>query len=77
MQCEVAKKQTEIARIWAQENNKQDQSQKSKAGLLWDDNDFNSLKMDALCLPLDVVPPEEGQRKKTQVFCTWNEKWEN
>ncbi len=46
-------------------NNKQDLAQKAKAVLLWDDKDFNTVKMDALCLIFDVSPPEELQRWKT------------
>ncbi len=76
MRSEVAKKQAAIAGIHAQENNKQDKAEKAKAGLLWDDDDFKTLKMDALCLPLDVAPPEEVQRRTTRVFCAWIENWE-
>ncbi len=65
IRTDIAMKQAAIAGIHAQENNNQDQANKAKAGLLWDDNDFDTLKMDALCLPLDVAPAEEVLRRKT------------
>ncbi len=71
MQSEVAKKQAAIAGIHVQENNKQDKAEKAKAGVLWDDKDFKTLKMDALCLLLDVAPHKEVQRRITRGFCAW------
>ncbi len=50
---------------------------RTKAGLLWDDEDFKTLKMDALFLLHDVACPEEVQKRKSWVFCEWIEKWEN
>ncbi len=64
MQSEVAKKQAAIAGIHGQENNKQVLAEKAKAGLLWDDKDFKTLKIDAQCLPLMLNPLKkcrEGQ----------------
>ncbi len=76
IRTDIAMKQAAIAGIHVQENNNQDQANMAKAGLLWDDNDFDTLKMDALCLPLDVAPAEEVLRRKTRVFHAWIENWE-
>ncbi len=69
-------KQVAITRIYAQENNKKDCAENAKAELLWDENHFDTLNMDALSLPLVVFSPEEVCRRKSWVFCAWIEKWE-
>ncbi len=54
-----AKMQATIAGIHSAENNKEDCAKKRKAGVIWDDDDIETLGLDAHCLPLDIAPDDE------------------
>ncbi len=40
---------------------------KMHAGLMWQDDDFDSFSFDPHCLPLDAVPEEEVMRRTTEL----------
>lgn len=71
-----AKMQATIAGIHAAENNEEDRAKKMRAGVVWDDDDFETLGLDAHCLPLDVAPDDEVKRRTTRIFRAWLESWE-
>ncbi len=43
------------------------------AGLMWQDDDFDTIGLDPHCLPLDIAPEEEVARRTTRVFHAWIE----
>ncbi len=72
-----AKKQATIAGIHSSETNSEDRARKVKAGIIMEDDDFDTLHMDPLCLPLDVAPINESERRRNRVFRAWTEWWED
>ncbi len=52
------KMQAPIAGIHAAENNEENQVGKIRAGVIWDDDDFKMLGLDAHCLSLEVAPDD-------------------
>ncbi len=65
----TAKMQATIAGIHAAENNDHDHAKMMRAGVLWDDENFVTLHLDAHCLPLDCAPDDEIVQRTTRVFC--------
>ncbi len=43
------------------------------AGLMWQDDDFDTIGLDPHCLPLDIGPEEVVARRTTRVFHAWIE----
>lgn len=72
-----AKMQATIAGIHCAENNDRDRAKKLRAGVIWDDDDFETLRLDPYCLPLDVAPDDEVTRRTTRIFRAWIENWED
>ncbi len=50
---------------------------KMHTGLMWQDDDFDTIGLDPHCLPLDVAPKEEIVRRIARVFHAWIEDWED
>ncbi len=65
--------QATIAGIHCAENNDRDRAKKLRAGVIWDDGDFETLGLDPYCLPLDFAPDDEVTRRTTRVFHAWIE----
>ncbi len=64
----VAEMQAIIAGLYIQENNEQDHSWKATLGLLWIDEDFGTINLDPLFLPLHVDPLEEIKLSLQECF---------
>ena len=69
--------------VYAQYQQKRAQARAMKlstAGKLWDDEDFESMKMDAFCKEirdsLDEEVVEEQDEQPVRIFRLWKEKWE-
>lgn len=77
LSTDKAKMQATIAGIHAAENNDQDRAKRLRAGVIWEDSDFETLGLDANCLPLDVAPDEEVAKRSTRIFRAWREEWED
>ncbi len=72
IQCNFSKKQATITRPHTQENNKQECSRKTNEGLLWCNEEFDTINLDPICLPLDALQDKIKQRA-TKVFWAWIE----
>ncbi len=55
--------QSTVASFHVQEDNLQKHANITNAGILWGDEDFNMIKLDPLCLPLDVASEDEVKRR--------------
>ncbi len=71
------KMQATIAGIHMQENIDNDQAKKIKVGVCWEDCDFRTIGLDPKVLPPDEAPDIEVVRRKTHVFYSWIEDWED
>mmetsp|Transcript_1214 Transcript_1214/g.2750 ORF Transcript_1214/g.2750 Transcript_1214/m.2750 type:complete len:147 (+) Transcript_1214:3536-3976(+) len=59
---EKAKMQATIAGIHSQENNNGDRAKKMCVGLMWQDDDFDTIGLDPHCLPLQKKRLQEEQQ---------------
>ncbi len=66
-----------IAGIHAHENNKENRARKIQDGVCWEDTDFRTISLDSNVLTLDEAPDDEVAKKKTCVFCTLIDGWED
>ncbi len=76
IQTDNTKKQATNAVIHTQGICKLNHDDKSKAELSWNNQDFSTLNMDALCDPLVIASSNEVLHREHWVFCAWIETWE-
>ncbi len=72
-----AKMQATIAGIHAQENKDEDMAKKVQAGVCLEDTNFRTISLNPNVLPLDESHDDKVARRKTHVFCSWIEDWED
>ncbi len=75
LSTDKATMQAIIAGIHCAENNDMGQAKKLRAGVIWEDEDFETLGLDPY-LPLDVAPDDEVARRITGIFSAWKVNWE-
>jgi hypothetical protein len=81
---ESTKKQATIAGNYMAQRNDKERVLSQKAGTLWEERDFHTLKLTKHCLPLAPAPPVTGTQQDggtssgaVRIFRAWCEKWEN
>ncbi len=70
--------QATIAGINSAENNDGDQAKKLRAGVIWEDWDFETLGLYPYCLTLDVAPGDGfARRRNSCIIHAWRKNWED
>ncbi len=55
----------------------QDQFLTATAVVLEEDKDFETIKIDPLCIPFDIVPKNGVESRSKRIFCAWIEECES
>ena len=80
LQNEKTKMQATIAGNYNAQRNEKQRIVSQKAGTLWEEKDFHTLKLTKFCLPLsragDLPRDENDKSKPRRIFRAWCEKWE-